>query len=153
MGLMSAGGGGLTNSKLALATAEPSDVISGKTFYAGSKTAKTGTMLSYPVLDVGNVGMGNEATLSVRTNHFMTEGIVIANITTRRGGDAVDTHPTVSGATLTEITRQYQGVYCGSATVVYRARNVNAGTTLTCRATQNYQSNHLVLTLIVLRVR
>lgn len=43
MGLMSAGGGGLTNSKLALATAAPSDVISGKTFYAGDKVLKTGT--------------------------------------------------------------------------------------------------------------
>lgn len=42
MGLMSAGGG-LTNSKLALATAEPSDVEAGKTFYSGTKVLKTGT--------------------------------------------------------------------------------------------------------------
>lgn len=36
-------GGGLSNSKLALATAVPSDVTSGKTFYAGDKELKTGT--------------------------------------------------------------------------------------------------------------
>lgn len=42
--LMSAGGGGLTNSKLALANAAAGDVIKGKTFYAGDKNLKTGTM-------------------------------------------------------------------------------------------------------------
>lgn len=36
-------GGGLSNSKLALATAVPSDVALGKTFYAGNKELKTGT--------------------------------------------------------------------------------------------------------------
>ena len=35
--------GGLSNSKLKLATATESDVASGKTFYAGDKTIKTGT--------------------------------------------------------------------------------------------------------------
>lgn len=37
------GGGGLSNSKLALATAETDDVRAGKTYYAGDKTLKTGT--------------------------------------------------------------------------------------------------------------
>lgn len=36
-------GGGLTNGKLALADADASDVMSGKTFYAGDKEIKTGT--------------------------------------------------------------------------------------------------------------
>ena len=35
--------GGLSNSKLKLATAAENDVVSGKTFYAGDKTIKTGT--------------------------------------------------------------------------------------------------------------
>ncbi len=35
-------GGGLSNSKLALATAVPEDVAAGKTFYSGSKELKTG---------------------------------------------------------------------------------------------------------------
>lgn len=36
----------LTNSKLALATTTESDVLSGKTFYAGSKTLRTGNIVS-----------------------------------------------------------------------------------------------------------
>lgn len=39
-------GGGLTNSKLALATASVSDVLSGKTFYSGDKNIKTGAMVN-----------------------------------------------------------------------------------------------------------
>ena len=37
---------GLTSSALSLTTAIPSDVISGKTFYAGDKNLKTGTMVN-----------------------------------------------------------------------------------------------------------
>lgn len=44
MGLMTAGGG-LSNRKLELANAVPEDVISGKKFYAGDKTIKTGTLV------------------------------------------------------------------------------------------------------------
>lgn len=43
MGLMTAGGG-LSTSKLALANAATGDVLTGKEFYAGDKTLKTGTM-------------------------------------------------------------------------------------------------------------
>lgn len=39
------GGGGLSNTKLALATADTRDVISGKKFYSGDKTLKTGEIL------------------------------------------------------------------------------------------------------------
>ena len=38
-----AAGGGLSNAKLALATAKPADVLAGKTFYAGDKIKKTGS--------------------------------------------------------------------------------------------------------------
>lgn len=38
-------GGGLSNTKLALATADTGDVISGKKFYSGDKTLKTGEIL------------------------------------------------------------------------------------------------------------
>lgn len=48
MGLMSAAGG-LLASKLAKATAAVGDVVQGKTFYAGDKTLKTGTLR-----DLGN---------------------------------------------------------------------------------------------------
>lgn len=40
-------GGGLTNTKLALATAEARDVIEGITFYSGNKTMKMGTLLTH----------------------------------------------------------------------------------------------------------
>ena len=40
-------GGGLSNSKLALANATAADVAEGKTFYAGNKTLKTGTLVPY----------------------------------------------------------------------------------------------------------
>lgn len=43
MGLITAGGG-LTNLRLRRTTAQTSDVISGKTFYAGDKNLKTGTL-------------------------------------------------------------------------------------------------------------
>lgn len=39
------GGGGLSHSKLALATADTGDVISGKKFYSGDKSLKTGAIL------------------------------------------------------------------------------------------------------------
>lgn len=38
---------GLTNSKLNIATATPSDVLSGKTFYSGGKTLQTGILPDY----------------------------------------------------------------------------------------------------------
>ena len=44
------GGGGLSDAKLAAANAEPGDVRTGKKFYAGDKTIKTGTL---PVLRMG----------------------------------------------------------------------------------------------------
>ena len=39
------GGGGLSNTKLALATADTGDVIAGKKFYSGDKLIKTGSIL------------------------------------------------------------------------------------------------------------
>lgn len=41
---MMAPGGGLSGGKLALATAETDDVLAGKTYYAGDKELKTGTL-------------------------------------------------------------------------------------------------------------
>ena len=46
MGLQSASGG-LTKSKLELATAVPGDVVAGKTFYAGDKELQTGLIPNY----------------------------------------------------------------------------------------------------------
>ena len=46
MGLMTAGGG-LSGGKLALASATPEDVLTGKTFYSGDKGLKTGAIPDY----------------------------------------------------------------------------------------------------------
>lgn len=56
------GGGGLGNAKLALATAEPDDVLDGKKYYAKNKTIKTGNLPIQPktVSPVSySVGSGN----------------------------------------------------------------------------------------------
>lgn len=50
---MMAPGGGLSGGKLALATAETDDVLAGKTYYAGDKIVKTGTLALS-----GNAGAG-----------------------------------------------------------------------------------------------
>ena len=53
-------GGGLSNTKLALADAATSDVVEGKTFYASDKTLKTGDILSRnQVGKNGAVGMAS----------------------------------------------------------------------------------------------
>ncbi len=44
---------GLSNSKLSQANAAASDVLSGKTFYAGDKTLKTGSMVNRGIEQIG----------------------------------------------------------------------------------------------------
>lgn len=59
-------GGALSNGKLKLATATANDVVSGKTFYAGDKTIKTGALKGYatnPSLSY-NAGRHESATTS-----------------------------------------------------------------------------------------
>lgn len=51
--LMSAGGGGLTNSKLALANAKSEHVLKGFKFYAGDKNIKTGTVV--PIKELSSI--------------------------------------------------------------------------------------------------
>ena len=56
------GGGGLSHSKIALADATPTTVLEGKTFYAGSKTLKTGDILTRnQVGKNGAVGMASSS--------------------------------------------------------------------------------------------
>ena len=54
------GGGGLSNSKLALADATPAAVLEGKTFYASDKVLKTGTQKNRSVVGKnGAIGMAS----------------------------------------------------------------------------------------------
>lgn len=61
MALMTANGG-LSNGKLALATARTGDVLAEKTYYAGDKEIKTGTMTNRGAWSV-SVGQGESVTI------------------------------------------------------------------------------------------
>lgn len=72
-------GGGLSNSKLALATAMAADVRSGKTFYSGNKTLKTGAMAAPYKMKTGTVYVTNPThsdniyvECGIRCNYIMT---------------------------------------------------------------------------------
>lgn len=67
------GGGGLSNTKLALATADTGDVISGKKFYSGDKSLKTGSIL--PRNTVGQNG-------AVGLSQFLT-GVAVSKANSR----------------------------------------------------------------------
>lgn len=67
------GGGGLSITKLALATADTGDVISGKKFYSGDKTIKTGAIL--PRNTVGENG-------AVGLSQFLT-GVAVSQANSR----------------------------------------------------------------------
>lgn len=69
--------GGLSNSKLKVATAVESDVVSGKTFYAGDKTLKTGELKGYvasPSLSY-NADRGESATSGQYNTPFHNSGL------------------------------------------------------------------------------
>lgn len=73
------GGGGLTNSKLALANAQAADVRSGKKFYAGDKQIKTGALADVtqatPAITVDAAG-------KITASATQAEGVVAAGTKT-----------------------------------------------------------------------
>ena len=89
------GGGGLTNSKLALADASPEDVRSGKKFYSGDKQLKTGTLAE---VEGGVPGIVITDTGAIIATVDQPAGIVsesqhgaIKQMTTKQGETAVAT--------------------------------------------------------------
>ena len=74
-------GGALGNSKLKLATATAADVASGKTFYAGDKTIKTGTSLGNKFKETfNNLSGASRILLWTNSNHTASStGSVTAN--------------------------------------------------------------------------
>lgn len=60
------GGGGLGITKLAQATAEPGDVVSPKTFFAGNKALKTGSIADHDsVTEALSIAAGNTASIRI----------------------------------------------------------------------------------------
>ena len=60
------GGGGLGNTRLAQATAEPGDVVSPKTFFAGNKALKTGSIADHDsVTEALSIAAGNTASIRI----------------------------------------------------------------------------------------
>ncbi len=81
MGLMTASSG-LTNRKLALATAVESEVSQGKTFYAGDKNLKTGTLVERGTDQyAGGIGSGGSGSSAYIAFNKIPEGIYRANDT------------------------------------------------------------------------
>lgn len=79
MGRMGASGG-LTKSKLELATAVESEVSQGKTFYAGDKNLKTGTLVERGTAqNAGGIGSGGSGSSAYIAFNRIPEGVYRAN--------------------------------------------------------------------------
>lgn len=77
------GGGGLGNAKLAGATAKEENVVAGKTFYAGDKVKKTGTLPEY----VDQYITANRISLGSKFNLVINRGAYTFNDTTDNDDD------------------------------------------------------------------
>ena len=104
---------GLTNSKLALADAAESQVLSGKKFYAGDKTLKTGTMTNR-----GNTNYEyNGSNLTIGSGYHAGGGVISVS-----GGNKGNKGYTDSGYNQTI----EKGWYNGSGTVSCAGGNQGA---------------------------
>ena len=88
-------GGGLSASKLALATAATSDVLAGKTFYAGDKALKTGGLEKGYKRVAGIITKGSESTVTVTCGFNPTDIMICCH----SPGDFVFIYPTNNGST------------------------------------------------------
>ena len=87
-------GGGLSASKLALATAATSDVLAGKTFYAGDKALKTGGLEKGYKRVAGTITKGSESTVTVTCGFNPTDIMICCH----SPGDFVFIYPTNNGS-------------------------------------------------------
>lgn len=127
------GGGGLTNSKLALADAQAADVRSGKKFYAGDKQIKTGTLADVtqatPAITVSAAGL-------ITTSATQAAGVVAAGTKSATKQLTVQAAKTVTPSASAQ-TAAAKGVFTtGIITVaaVYAVIGVTypSGSTCTC---------------------
>ena len=127
------GGGGLTNSKLALADAQAADVRSGKKFYSGDKQIKTGTLADVtqatPTITVAAAG-------KITASATQGAGVVAAGTKSATKQLTVQAAKTVTPSTSAQ-TAVAKGVFTtGIITVaaVYAVIRVTypSGSTCTC---------------------
>lgn len=82
---------GLSDADLALANATPEDVTSGKTFYAGDRTLKTGTASAGNIVKKFTVNAGNNVTFQIPARNYIsifweTAGMYGARLYEKSGG-------------------------------------------------------------------
>lgn len=100
---------GLTNSKLSIATATPSDVLEGKTFYSGDKTLQTGSLSdigkSIDVLDSYNASYESAVSYSntISDSRYKSFAVLFYNDGGLYGKMSVN----ISSGTLTKRNCQY----------------------------------------------
>lgn len=121
---------GLTNSKLSIATATPSDVLEGKTFYSGDKTLQTGILPDYKnkirgmVLSQTGDNLGaiavvisgssfsyNRVKLSTITNEYFT--------TAATYGSGILVTPKYDVRVLADVRWNYGAIWAGSVSEGY----------------------------------
>ena len=88
---MMAPGGGLSGGKLALATAETGDVLAGKTYYAGDKELKTGTLaLADATATESDVASGKTFFAGDNTIKTGTHKVTILTLATSSGNTTIN---------------------------------------------------------------
>lgn len=138
------GGGGLSDAELRKATAATADVLSGKTFYSGNKTLKTGTMpdksgktqLATPTLDNAN----NRLQMNVpATGKYSTASKVYATYSTIRSLIGLTAEKIVNNNTILGITGTAKTIagnlWIGSGTTTAQGEN---GVTVKCEEQGTY---------------
>lgn len=115
MALMTASGG-LSNGKLALATAGTGDVLAGKTYYAGDKEIKTGSMVNNGAWDVT---VEPYASVTIPRGYHNGSGSISG------GTSRIRQRPvavTVGGtSTISNISEVYDSTYMSSSTKFAKA--------------------------------
>lgn len=119
---------GLSNSKLELTTAITSDVLSGKTFYAGDKALKTGTMINRGSW-TGSVSPGGSVTIPA--GYHNGSGKVTASDSARNINILVNsTGRIASGPWNLRYSNTFYGYHSFVVSVVARNLDPLYGTTL-----------------------
>lgn len=119
-------GGGISNSKLAQATAEAGNVLNGKTFYSKDKTLKTGTMTNNGAV---SKSLGINGSYTIPAGYHNGSGKVTQSITTK----AAATYGAKTSAQTISAGQYLNGAQTIAAVTQsgLSAANIRKGTTVT----------------------